>query len=145
MPALAPSNQLNPSNRLSDDSSSIGSPALANNLPNTPTDTLKNPSTPTAALPSGPAYLPSSPFSQPRNSSLAVDKDVLPEIDNTPPNTATSFVGYSQKHRSRVKLCFRTCNVQSFEQLRTSTDAAIAASINAAVGTTVDAATDAKE
>ena len=90
MPALAPSNQLNPSNRLSDDSSSIGSPALANNLPNTPTDTLKNPSTPTAALPSGPAYLPSSPFSQPRNSSLPVDKDVLPEIDNTPPNTATA-------------------------------------------------------
>jgi|688.fasta_scaffold33849_2 uncharacterized repeat protein (TIGR01451 family) len=90
MPALAPSNQLNPSNRLSDDSSSIGSPALANNLPNTPTDTLKNPSTPTAAHSSGPAYLPSSPFSQPRNSSLPVDKDVLPEIDNTPPNTATA-------------------------------------------------------
>jgi uncharacterized repeat protein (TIGR01451 family) len=90
MPALAPSNQLTPSNRLSDDPSSIGSPALPNNLSNTPNNLLNNPSPQPTTLPSGPAYLPSSPFSQPRNTTLPVDNDVLPEIDNTPSNTATA-------------------------------------------------------
>jgi uncharacterized repeat protein (TIGR01451 family) len=89
-PDFAPSNQLAPSNRLSDDPSSLGPTALLNNLPNTPADTLDNLSTLPATLPSGPAYLPSSPFSQPRNTSLPADMDVLPEIDNTPSNTATA-------------------------------------------------------
>ncbi|MCE3018139.1 MAG: hypothetical protein LW870_19975 [Pirellula sp.] len=90
MPSLVPSNQTNPINRLSDEASSIGSPVLPNNLSNTPTDTLQSPSTLPATLPRGPAYLPSSPFSQPRNTSLPADNEAIPEIDSTPSNTATA-------------------------------------------------------
>jgi uncharacterized repeat protein (TIGR01451 family) len=90
MPSLAPSNQLTPSNRHSDDPSSLGSPALSDNLSAPPKNLLNNPSSLPSTLPGGPAYLPSSPFSQPRNSSLPTDNDLLPEIDNTPSNTATA-------------------------------------------------------